>query len=103
MIKPNPPIFELTSHGFEKSGLSRFQAAELFQAGLLSFDPFAKTEFAGYDIEELSFLKRVYFDSGLERNKAVSMLRKLPRPYRYSFDKIYWCLGEQEWKEVKLS
>ena len=103
MIKPNAPVFELNMYSFEASGLSQFHAAELHQAGLLSFDPFAKQEFAGYDIEEMAFLKKIYFESGLERNMAASMLKKLPRPYRYSFDNIYWCLGEQKWKEVKLS
>jgi len=103
MIKPNAPVFELTSYALETSGLSQFQAAELFQSGLLSFDPFVKNELAGYDIDEMMFLKKIYFDSGLERNMVASMLKKLPRPYRYSFDNIYWCLGEQKWKEVKLS
>lgn len=103
MIKPNTPVFELTSYTLETSGLSQFQAAELFSAGLLSFDPFAKTLLAGYDLEELSFLKKIYFDSGFSRNIVVSMLKKLERPYRYSFDKVYWCLGEQKWKEVNLS
>ena len=103
MIKPNAPVFELISYSFEASGLSQFQAAELFQSGLLSFDPFARSEFAGYDIEEFQFLKKIYFESGLERGMVVSMLKKLPRPYRYSFDNIYWCLGERKWKEIHTS
>jgi len=103
MIKPNAPVFELNTYSLAASGLSQFQAAELFQSGLLSFDPFVKQEFAGYDIDEMAFLKKLYFESGLPRNMVASMLKKLPRPYRYSFDNIYWCLGEQKWKEVKLS
>jgi len=47
-------------------------------------------------------LKKIYFDSGLERATSINMLKKLPRPYRYSFDKIYWDFGAEEWKEVKL-
>ena len=103
MIKPNAPVFELNTYGLDAIGLSRFQAAELYQAGFLSFDPFSKQEFAGYDIDEMAFLKKLYFESGLPRNMVASMLKKLPRPYRYSFDNIYWCLGEQKWKEVRLS
>lgn len=103
MIKPKPPVFDFNTYGLDASGLSQFQAAELFQAGLLSFDPFKKQELAGYDLEELQFLKKIYFDSGLERHMAVSMLKKLERPYRYTFDNIYWCLGERKWKEIKIS
>jgi len=102
MIEPNFPVFDLAGYELAHSGLSRLQAEELHRLGLVSFNPFQKGELALYDIEELRFLKKIYFDSGLERATSINMLKKLPRPYRYSFDKIYWDFGAEEWKEVKL-
>lgn len=103
MIEPNFPVFELNGYGLEHSGLSVSQAYELVRLGLLSFDPKTKVELAGYDIEELKFLKKIWFDSGLDGPTASKMIGKLKRPYRYSFDKIYWDFGTQDWKEIKLS
>ena len=103
MIELNFPVFELSGYPLEQSGLTRFQVSELHSVGLLSFNPSDRAEFAGYDIEELKFLKKIYFDSGLARPHVLGMLAKLQKPYRYSFDKIYWDFGKQDWKEVKLS
>ncbi len=103
MIEPNFPVFDLSGYGVEHSGLSTSQLNELSRLGLLSFDPNTKAELAGYDIEELKFLKKIWFDSGLDGPTASRMIGKLRRPYRYSFDKIYWDFGTQDWKEVSLS
>ena len=102
MIEPNHPVFELVNYSLDKSGLTQFQAAELSKRGLLSFDH-EKVGLASYEIEELAFLKRLYFDSGLDSRAVSAMLSKLKRPYRYSFDKIYWDFGTGDWRETKLT
>ena len=102
MIEPNIPVFELVSYGLEHAGITHVEAMELFKSGFLSFDPSSKTELAGYDLEELAFLKKLYFKSGLGRLAVTSMLDKLKKPYRYSFHKIYWDFGSENWKEINL-
>jgi len=103
MIKPEFPIFELEDHNISKSGAKTEEASQLYHMGILSFNPLGKTEFPRADIEELAFLKKIYYDSGLDSKAVLAMLAKLEKPYRYSFDNIFWDFGSKEWKEVKLS
>jgi len=103
MIKPEIPVFELDDRHISKSGANSREAEMLYSAGLLSFDPKGKTEFPRADIEELAFLKKIYFESGMDSRMVRVMLNKLDRPYRYSLDKIYWDLGSRDWKEIKTA
>ena len=99
MIHPNVQS-DLFTHNIDKSGCSLHQASFLFGEGLLSFDPEKKKELQGFEIEELMFLVRLYFDSGLPAEVTKAMLKKLPMPYSYTFRKIYWDYGTQDWKEL---
>lgn len=90
----------LFKYKLNESGCSEHQAILLFEAEFLSFDPKKREEFEWYEIEELRFLKILYFDSGLSINIVKAMLNKLEKPYKYSFNQIYWDYGLQEWKEL---
>jgi hypothetical protein len=103
MIKPIDPIFEFDDWHISKSGANAMDAEALYHAGLLSFDPRGKQEFPRADIEELTFLKKIYFESGLDVKVVHTMLNKLEKPYRYTFDHIYWDFGSKDWKETKIS
>lgn len=99
MIKPNRQT-DLFKHQLIESGCSLHQADLLFKENLLSFNPEGKEEYEGFEIEELKFLKCLYFDPGLPINIVKAMLGKLEKPYSYSFGVIYWDYGSQEWKEL---
>lgn len=99
MIRPNRQT-DLFKHKLIEGGCNLHQANLLFKENLLSFDPIGKEEYEGFEIEESQFLKSLYFDSGLPVNIVKAMLSKLEKPYSYSFDKIYWDYGSQEWKEL---
>jgi len=99
MIQPNQQS-GLLKNKIEESGCSNHQASIFFKEGLLSFEPDGKEEFEVYEIEELRFLKCLFFDSGLSSNLVKAMLTKLKKPYCYSFEKIYWDYGIQDWKEL---
>ncbi|MDO8571032.1 MAG: hypothetical protein Q7R97_05625 [Candidatus Daviesbacteria bacterium] len=99
MIVPNRQT-DLFKHKLTESGCSLHQADLLFKENLLSFNPTGKEEYEGFEIEELRFLKSLYFDSGFSINIVEAMLSKLEKPYGYSFNKIYWDYGSQEWKEL---
>lgn len=88
MIFPNlqSGLFKYT---FDEGGCSLFQAILLFLEGLLSFDPQKKIEYEGYEIKELVFLKSLYFESNISANTIKAMLKKLNKPYSYSFKEIY--------------
>src|SRR3989339_472388 len=100
MIKPNAPVFELNTYGLDAIGLSRFQAAELYQAGFLSFDPFSKQEFAGYDIEEMAFLKKLFFGSGPPPKLVSPLAKKPPAPLPFFIQKFLLVLGGEKVKRV---
>lgn len=99
MLKPNLQA-DLFKHKLSENGCSPHQASILFGEGLLSFNPEGKKEYEGFEIEELKFLKSLYFDAGISVSVVNSMLGKLERPYSYSFDEIYWDFGSQQWKEL---
>ncbi|MBI2314773.1 hypothetical protein HYU93_01810 [Candidatus Daviesbacteria bacterium] len=99
MIKPNRQT-GLFKHKLAESGCNLHQANILFKENLLSFDPVGKEEYEGLEIEELEFLKSLFFASGLTASTVKAMLSKLGKPYSYSFDVIYWDYGSQEWKEL---
>jgi hypothetical protein len=100
MIQPNLQT-GILKNKLKESGCSQHQASILFKEGLLSFEPEGKEEFEVYEIEELRFLKCLFFDSSLSANLVKAMLTKLKRPYSYSFENIYWDYGIQDWKELQ--
>jgi hypothetical protein len=99
MIQPNTQT-GLLKFKLKESGCSQHQASILFKEGLLSFETGRMEEYEVFEIEELRFLKCLFFDSGLSANLVKAMLTKLKRPYSYSFEKIYWDYGIQDWKEL---
>jgi|TARA_B100001964_G_C13919119_1_gene459382 hypothetical protein len=76
------------------------QAEILYQEKLLSFDVSDKEDLERFETDEILFLKKIYFDSNLEKGLMKYMLDMLERPYSYSFDKIYWDFGSQNWKNL---
>lgn len=99
MLHPNLQT-GLFKYKFNEGECSSHQANLLFKEGLLSFNPDEKENYEGFEIEELKFLKSLYFDSGVSINVVKAMLSKLEKPYSYSFNKIYWDYGSQDWKEL---
>lgn len=99
MIGPNRQT-GLFKYKFKEGECSLHQANVLFKENLLSFNPIGKEEYEGFEIEELQFLKSLYFDSGLPVNIVKAMLGKLEKPYGYSLSQIYWDFGSEEWKEI---
>ncbi|MBP7898416.1 hypothetical protein KAZ92_00480 [Candidatus Gracilibacteria bacterium] len=99
MLHPNlqKGLFKLN---LNESGCDLHRACVFYNQGLLSFDPESQVEFERYEIDELKFLNRLYFDSGLPRPAVEMMLSKLEKPYSFSFDKIYWDYGSQDWIEL---
>lgn len=97
MLYPNLQS-SLFKYSFNDSGCTMYQTELLFNEGLLSFNPEKKVEYQDYEIQELKFLKVLYFDSGLPVGLVRVMLSKLQKPYSFSFDQIYWDHGVQEWK-----
>ncbi|MDP2749472.1 MAG: response regulator [Nanoarchaeota archaeon] len=88
----------LFKYKINESGCSLNQAILLFKEHLLTFNPEEKDEHEGFEIEELKFLKSLFFDSGLPMNIVKAILSKLEKPYSYSFNDIYWDFGSSEWK-----
>lgn len=86
----------------ETRGCSKHQAELLFSLGLLSFNPAGMKEFEEYELNELVFLKILYFDSGLPKENVLAMLAGLEKPYSYSFDKIYWDFAHKEWEYIPV-
>lgn len=66
------------------------------QVNLLSFDPEKQEIFDEKEVIEVRFLKGL-INSGLPFEKIISMLSKLPRPYCYTFDEIYWNFNREQW------
>lgn len=66
------------------------------QVNLLSFDPEKQEIFDEKEVIEVRFLKGL-INSGLPFEKIISMLSKLPRPYCYTFDEIYWDFNREQW------
>lgn len=99
MLHPNLQS-DLFKHKFDESGCSSHQVNILFKENLLSFDPEGKEEYEGFEIEELKFLKSLYFDTSISVGVVKAMLSKLGKPYSYSFDEIYWDFGIQDWKSI---
>lgn len=96
MIQPfiQPGLFK---YDISESECTSHQGDILFKEGLLSFDPNKKEELEKYEIDELDFLKILYFDSGLSVAVVKSMLSKLGKPYSFTFDQIYWNHASQDW------
>jgi len=63
---------------------------------LLGFDPEKQEIFNEKEVIEVRFLKGL-INSGLPFEKIISMLSKLPRPYCYTFDEIYWDFNREQW------
>lgn len=99
MLHPNLQS-DLFKHKLDESGCSPHQTSILFEEGLLSFNPEGKEEYEGFEIEELKFLKSLYFDAGISVGVVKAMLGKLEKPYSYSFEKIYWDFGIRGWKSI---
>jgi len=100
MIKPNKQQ-SLFKYTLSDSGCSLHQAELLFKEKLLSFNPTVKEEYERYEIEELQFLKNLFFDSGLPSSMVKSMLSNLEKPYSYSFLEIYWDFANKRWEEFQ--
>mgnify|MGYP001078020682 FL=1 len=66
------------------------------QLNLLGFDPEKQEIFDEKEVIEVRFLKGL-INSGLSFEKIISMLSKLPRPYCYTFDQIYWDFDQEQW------
>jgi hypothetical protein len=79
-------------------GISYQQSILLQQLDVLSFNPEEKDELQEFEIRELVFLKKLFFDSGLPHDYVFSMLALLEKPYRYSFNSIYWDFDTAQWK-----
>jgi hypothetical protein len=78
--------------------ISFYHAGLLFQENYLSFNPEEKKELYNFELAELIFLKTLFFDSGLSKEHIYLILKGLDKPYRYSFNDIYWDLQDNSWK-----
>ncbi|MBP9867142.1 MAG: hypothetical protein KBC41_03655 [Candidatus Pacebacteria bacterium] len=99
MLMPfiQPGLFK---YDMDESDCTPHQADILFKEGLLSFDHNKKAEFEKHEINELDFLKTLYFDSGIPVAVVKSMLKKLGKPYSFTFEQIYWDYCTQDWKAI---
>ena len=78
--------------------ISYQQSILLRQLDVLSFSPEEKDDLQEFEIRELIFLKKLFFDSGLPNDYVFSMLTMLEKPYCYSFRTIYWDFDSAQWK-----
>ena len=81
----------------ESIGLNWLSAIELYNKGLLSFDPCIKEELNELEETELIFLGSLVV-GGCDQNMLESLLSKLKKPYQYSINEIYYSWFSQEWK-----
>jgi hypothetical protein len=92
--------FELFPTPWEKLySITMQQANLLFQKGYLSFDPTAHSELHRFEIDEMWFLKKLFYDSGLPEVYVLTMFAQLQKPYYYSLRDIYWDFEDLCWKK----
>lgn len=103
-LKPSlqKSLFKYSWDQVEKRGCGKHQAELLFGLGLLSFSSSEIKEFEEYELNELIFLKTLYFDSGLPKENVLAMLSGLEKPYSYSFGEIYWDFHQKEWRYLPM-
>ena len=70
----------------------------LYKEGLLSWKPDKNTLVTPTMEGELEFLYSLRFMNNLSEAMVKQMLSKLQKPYKYSFDCIYWDFKERTWK-----
>jgi hypothetical protein len=70
----------------------------LYEEKLLSWKPALKKWLDSYQKMELDFLYTLRFRNCLPESQVRQMLFQLKKPYRYSFDCIYWDFKERVWK-----
>jgi len=95
-------LFKYSWDKVEKRGCSEHQAELLFGLGLLSFNSGQTKELEEYELNEVIFLKTLYFDSGLPKENVLAMLSGLEKPYSFSFDEIYWDFSQKEWQYLPV-
>jgi hypothetical protein len=64
----------------------------------LSWKPTLKKKLNSEHIAELDFLYTLRFKNNLSEAQVRLMLSTLQKPYKYSFDCIYWDFKERAWK-----
>jgi len=103
-LKPNlqASLFKYSWDKVGERGCSEHQAELLFGLGLLSFNPAEVRELEEYELNEVIFLKTIYFDSGLPKENVLAMLSGLEKPYSFSFDEIYWDFSRKEWQYLPV-
>jgi hypothetical protein len=70
----------------------------LYEEKLLSWKPLLKKWIDSNQKMELDFLYTLRFRNCLPESQVKQMLFQLKKPYRYSFDCIYWDFKERVWK-----
>ena len=70
----------------------------LYEEKLLSWKPSLKKWIDNSQKMELDFLYTLRFKNCLPESQVKQMLFQLKKPYRYSFDCIYWDFKERVWK-----
>ena len=78
--------------------ISYQQSILLWQFDVLSFIPEEKDDLQEFEVRELVFLKRLFFDSGLPNDYVFSMLALLEKPFSYSLNNIYWDFDVNQWR-----
>jgi hypothetical protein len=70
----------------------------LYEEKLLNWKPSLKKWIDSNQKIELDFLYTLRFKNCLPESQVKKMLFQLKKPYRYSFDSIYWDFKERVWK-----
>lgn len=81
----------------QRIGLNWLSVVELYNTGLLSFDPRDKQQLDEPERTELIFLGSLVV-GGCDKDFLESLLTKLKKPYQYHINEIYYYWPSREWR-----
>ena len=81
----------------QRIGLNWLSAVELYNTGLLSFDPRNKEQLDEPEETELIFLGSLVV-GGCDKDFLESLLTKLKKPYQYRINEMYYYWPSREWR-----
>jgi len=104
--REHPTLFPMTEYSrpplsadalCKKIGLNWMSAVSLHEQGWLSFDPSETEDLTPSQEAELSFLGALVV-AGCDSGVLKQLLSRLPKPYAYRADRIYFDWGNRTWR-----
>ena len=102
MVTPNlqPTLFTTAKEeALNISNTSESIAKLWFNQNYLSFDISKVIDLQHYEVLELTFIANL-FKSNLDLELINQLLSKLPKPYSYNFNEVYYNIFSNSWENL---